>query len=119
VRQVWPFGLGLLLLAGLGWALTGSMAARAGVTLSWAAAVLVLGLKAVAVRRSVKAALGLSVLGLVLRLGVWAAGYGWARRLGQDAGAYTLGFFAFFVVALGLEVTYVLVAAGAQRRGAM
>jgi len=55
----------------------------------------------------------------VLRLGVWAAGYGWARRQGQDVSAYTLGFFFFFVVALGLEVTYVLVAAGAQRRGAM
>jgi hypothetical protein len=119
VRQLWPFGLVLLLLAGVGWALAGSAASRVGVGLSCAAAVVVLGLKSVAVRRSVKAALGISVLGLVLRLGVWAAGYGWARRQGQDVSAYTLGFFFFFVVALGLELTYVLVAAGAQRRGAM
>jgi len=75
------------------------------------------GLKAVAVRRSLKTALGMSVGGLVLRVAAWAVGYGWIRGRGGDVGGYTLGYFALFVVALCLEVTYVLVAAGVQRRG--
>jgi hypothetical protein len=118
VKQLWPFGLALSLASVAGWALTHSAAARLGVATSFASALLVLSLKAVAVRGSVKTALGISVLGLVLRLAVWVAGYGWARARGEDAGAYTLGFFGLFVVALCLEVTYVLVAAGRQERGA-
>jgi hypothetical protein len=117
VKTPWPFGVALALFAGVGWVLGGSTAARMGVLASAVASAVVLGLKAVAVRRSLKAALGISVAGLVLRLAAWAVGYGWIRSRGEDAGAYTLGYFGLFVVALCLEVTYVLVAAGVQRRG--
>jgi hypothetical protein len=88
-----------------------------GLLASAVASAVVLGLKAVAVRRSLKTALGMSVGGLVLRVVAWAVGYGWIRARGGDVGGYTLGYFALFVVALCLEVTYVLVAAGVQRRG--
>lgn len=117
MRTPWPFGVALVLVAGLGWLLAGSTAARMGVLTSAVASAVVLGLKTLAVRRSLKAALGISVAGLVLRLGAWAVGYGWIRARGADAGGYTLGYFGLFVVALCLEVTYVLVAAGVQRRG--
>ena len=117
MRTPWPYGLILGLLTGVGWALSGSSAVRMGLLASAVASLVVLGLKAVAVRRSLKAALGISVAGLVLRVVAWAVGYGWIRARGEDAGGYTLGYFALFVVALCLEVTYVLVAAGVQRRG--
>jgi hypothetical protein len=105
--------------AGLvGWWAAGSQAARAGVVASAAASAVVLVGKSVAVRRSIKTALGASVAGLVLRLGAWFAGYWWVRGRREDVGAYTLAFFGLFVVALCLEMTYVLVAARDQRRGA-
>ena len=117
MRTPWPFGAALGLFTAVGWALLGSPAVRMGLLASAVASAVVLGLKAVAVRRSLKAALGISVVGLVLRVGVWAAGYWWIRGRGEDVGGYTLGYFGLFVVALCLEVTYVLVAAGVQRRG--
>jgi hypothetical protein len=58
------------------------------------------------------------VVGLVLRLAVWFGGYRWVRAQQEDVGTYTLAFFGVFVVALCLEMTYVLVAARGQRRGA-
>jgi uncharacterized membrane protein YvlD (DUF360 family) len=117
LRTPWPFGAALAVLTGLGWALSSSPAVRMGLLASAVASAVVLGLKAVAVRRSLKTALGMSVGGLVLRVVAWAVGYGWIRARGGDVGGYTLGYFALFVVALCLEVTYVLVAAGVQRRG--
>ena len=117
MRTPWPFGAALAVLTAAGWALSGSAAVRMGLLASAAASAVVLGLKAVAVRRSLKAALGISVAGLVLRVAAWAVGYGWIRARGEDAGGYTLGYFGLFVVALCLEVTYVLVAAGVQQRG--
>ena len=93
-------------------------ATRIGVVASVAASALVLVGKSIAVRRSIQVALGASVGGLVLRLGVWFGGYRWVRAQQEDVGAYTLAFFGVFVVALCLEMTYVLVAARAQRRGA-
>jgi hypothetical protein len=40
------------------------------------------------------------------------------RAQHEDVGSYTLAFFGLFVVALCLEMTYVLAAARGQRRGA-
>ena len=117
MRTPWPFGAALAVLTGLGWLLAGSAAVRMGLLTSAVASGVVLGLMAVAVRRSLKAALGISVAGLVLRVVAWAAGYGWIRASGEDVRGYTLAYVALFVVALCLEVTYVLVAAGVQRRG--
>ncbi len=92
-------------------------ATRAGVVVSVAASAVVLVGKSFAVRRSIKVALGASAVGLVVRLGAWFAGYRWVRAQHGDVGAYTLVFFGLFVVALCLEMTYVLVAARGQRRG--
>ena len=61
---------------------------------------------------------GVSVAGLVLRVAAWFVGYRWVRAQHEDVGAYTLAFFGVFVVALCLEMTYVLVVARGQRRGA-
>lgn len=93
-------------------------ATRAGVLASVVASAVVLVGKSFAVRRSIQVALGASVAGLVLRLGAWFGGYRWVQARHQDVGAYTLAFFGLFVVALCLEMTYVLVAARGQRRGA-
>jgi len=102
----------------VGWFAAGSEATRTGVAASVAASAGVLVGKSIAVRRSIKAALGASVAGLLLRLAAWFVGYWWVRGRHQDVGAYTLAFFGLFVVALCLEMTYVLVAARDQRRGA-
>jgi len=107
----------LALVGAAGWWATGTPATRAGVVASVAASAVVLVGKSIAVRRSIKVALGASVAGLVLRLGAWFAGYRWVRGQHEDVGAYTLAFFGLFVVALCLEMTYVLVAARGQRRG--
>jgi hypothetical protein len=101
----------------VGWWATSTGATRAGVVASVVASAVVLVGKSIALRRSIQVALGASVAGLVLRLGAWFAGYRWVRARHEDPGAYTLAFFALFVVALCLEMTYVLVAARSQRRG--
>ena len=106
-------GLGLV-----GWWATHTPEAHAGVVVSVVASAVVLVGKSIAVRRSIQVALGASVAGLVLRLAAWFGGYRWVRARQEDVGAYTLAFFGVFVVALCLEMTYVLVAAKAQRRGA-
>ena len=111
--------LGALALVGvIGWWAMSSPATRAGVVASVAASAVVLVGKSFAVRRSIRVVLGASVVGLVLRLGSWFGGYWWVRAQHEDVGAYTLAFFGLFVVALCLEMTYVLVAARGQRRGA-
>ena len=102
----------------LGWWATGTQATRAGVLAAVLASAVVLLGKAIAVRKSIQVALGASVAGLVLRLAVWFGGYRWVRTQHEDVGAYTLAFFGLFVVALCLEMTYVLAAARGQRRGA-
>ena len=111
------FMCALALVGAVGWWLTGTPATRAGVVGSVVASAVVLVGKSIAVRRSIKVALGASVAGLVLRLGAWFGGYRWVRAQHEDVGAYTLAFFGLFVVALCLEMTYVLVAARSQRRG--
>jgi hypothetical protein len=111
--------LGALALVGaVGWWMMSTPATRLGVVASVAASALVLVGKSIAVRRSIQVALGASVVGLVLRLAVWFGGYRWVRAQQEDVGTYTLAFFGVFVVALCLEMTYVLVAARGQRRGA-
>lgn len=117
MRTPWPFGAALAVAAGLGWMLCSSASARTGVLACAVASAVVLGFKTLAVRSNLQRALGISAAGLVLRVAAWAVGYGWIRARGGDAGSYTLGYFGLFVVALCLEVTYVLVAAGVQRRG--
>ncbi len=92
-------------------------ATRAGVVASVVSSMAALAWKAVGARRSIQMALGASVGGLALRLGAWFAGYRWVRAQHDDVGTYTLVFFGLFVVALCLEMTYVLVAARDQRRG--
>lgn len=108
-------------LAGLGavaeWA-TSAPATHAGVVASVVASALVLVGTSIALRRSIVVALATSVAGMVVRLGVWFAGYRWVRGQHEDVRAYTLAFFGVFVVALCLEMTYVLAAARGQRRGA-
>jgi hypothetical protein len=108
----------LLLIGAVGWWATGTPATRMGVVAAVLASAMVLVGKAIAVRRSIQVALGASVVGLVLRLAVWFVGYRSVRAQHEDVGAYTLAFFGVFVVALCLEMTYVLVAARGQRRGA-
>ena len=108
----------LVAVGAVAWWLTGTVPTRAGVVVSVLASAVVLVGKSVAVRRSIQMALGASVVGLVLRLGAWFGGYRWVRAQHEDVGAYTLAFFGLFVVALCLEMTYVLVAARGQRRGA-
>ena len=111
--------LGALALVGaVGWWVMSSPATRLGVVASVAASAVVLAGKAIAVRKSIQVALGASVAGLVLRLAVWFGGYRWVKAQHEDVGAYTLAFFGLFVVALCLEMTYVLAAARGQRRGA-
>lgn len=117
MRTVWGFLAVLVLLAGVGAALSGSAAVRMGLLASTVASAVVLCLTSAAVRRSLKAALGISVAGLVLRVVAWVVGYGWIRARGEDVRGYTFAYVGLFVVALCLEVTYVLVAAGVQRRG--
>jgi len=114
-----PAFLVALVLVGLvGWWAAGSEATRTGVAASVLASAMVLVGKSIALRRSIRVALGASVAGLAFRLAAWFAGYWWVRGRHQDVGAYTLAFFGLFVVALCLEMTYVLVAARDQRRGA-
>ncbi len=108
----------LALFGAVGWWATQTPATRAGVVVSVAASAVVLVAKALAVRRSIQAALGASVGGLVLRLAAWFGGYRWVRAQHEDVAAYSLVFLGAFVVALCLEMTYVLVAARDQRRGA-
>ena len=108
----------LLLIGAVGWWATGTPATRTGVVASVLASAVVLVGKSIAVRRSIQVALGVSVAGLVLRVAAWFVGYRWVRAQHDDVGAYTLAFFGVFVVALCLEMTYVLVAARGQRRGA-
>jgi len=108
----------LFLIGAVGWWATGTLATRMGVVASVLASAMVLVGKSIAIRRSIQVALGASVVGLVLRLAVWFVGYRWVRAQHEDVGAYTLAFFGVFVVALCLEMTYVLVAARGRRRGA-
>jgi hypothetical protein len=108
----------LVLIGALGWWVTGTLATRTGVVASVLASAVVLVGKSIAVRKSIQVALGASVAGLVLRLVAWFGGYRWIRAQHEDVGAYTLAFFGVFVVALCLEMTYVLVASRGQRRGA-
>ncbi|RPH72616.1 MAG: hypothetical protein EHM78_02545 [Myxococcaceae bacterium] len=108
----------LLLIGAVGWWATGTPATRTGVVASVLASAVVLVGKSIAVRRSIQVALGVSVAGLVLRVAAWFVGYRWVRAQHEDVGAYTLAFFGVFVVALCLEMTYVLVVARGQRRGA-
>ena len=112
------FMVALAAVGAVGWWLTGTPATRAGVLTSVLASAVVLVGKALAVRKSIQVALGASVAGLVLRLAVWFGGYRWVMARHEDVGAYTLAFFGLFVVALCLEMTYVLAAARGQRRGA-
>lgn len=116
--KVLGFLAALALVGAVGWWASRTPATRAGVAASVLASAVVLVGKSVAVRRSIQVALGASVAGLVLRLGAWFVGYRWVRAQHADVGAYTLAFFGLFVVALCLEMTYVLVAARGQRRGA-
>ena len=111
--------IGLLVLVGALalWA-TGTPAIQAGVLASVVASVLGRVGTSLAHRRSILVALWMSVAGMVLRLGVWFAGYRWVRGQHEDVRDYTLAFFGVFVVALCLEMTYVLAAARGQRRGA-
>ena len=108
----------LAVVGALGWWLTGTPATRIGVETAVLASAVVLAGKSVALRRSIQVALGASVVGLLLRLAAWFGGYRWVMAQHEDVGAYTLAFFGTFVVALCLEMTYVLVAARHQRRGA-
>ena len=111
--------VGLLALVGaLGWWATGSPAARSGVLASVTASALVMVGTSIALRRSIGVALWMSVAGMVMRLGMWFVGYRWVRGQHQDVRAYTFAFLGAFVVALCLEMTYVLAAARGQRRGA-
>ena len=111
--------MGALAVVGVvGWWATDTPATRAGVLAATLASAVVLVGKAIAVRKSIQVALGASVAGLVLRLAVWFGGYRWVKARSEDVGAYTLVFFGLFVVALCLEMTYVLAAARGQRRGA-
>jgi len=111
--------LGALAVLGVvGFWATGTPATRLGVVASVLASAVVLVGKSIALRRSIQVALGASVVGLLLRLAAWFLGYRWVRAQREDVGAYTLAFFGTFVVALCLEMTYVLVAARRQRRGA-
>jgi hypothetical protein len=111
--------MGALALVGvIGWWAMGTLPTRAGVLTAAVASAVVLVGKSVALRRSIQFALGVSVGGLMLRLAAWFVGYRWVRAQDGDVGAYTLAFFGLFVVALCLEMTYVLVAARGQRRGA-
>lgn len=106
------------LVGALGWWATGTPATRVGVVASVAASALVLVVTSIALRRSLVVALWMSVAGMLLRLGVWFVGYRSVRGEHEDVRAYTFAFFAAFVVALCLEMTYVLAAARGQRRGA-
>jgi hypothetical protein len=112
------FMAALAVVGAAGWWLAGTPATRAGVLTAVLASAVVLIGKAIAVRKSIQVALGASVAGLVLRLAVWFGGYRWVMARHEDVGAYTLAFFGLFVVALCLEMTYVLAAARGQRRGA-
>jgi len=111
--------VGLLVLVGaLGWWATSTHATHVGVVASAVASMVALVGMALALRRSVLVALWISVAGMVVRLGMWFAGYRWVRAQHEDVRAYTFAFFGVFVVALCLEMTYVLAAARGQRRGA-
>ena len=112
------FMAALAVVGALGWWAAGTPATRMGVLAAVLASAVVLAGKSLAVRKSIQVALGASVAGLVLRLAVWFGGYRWVRARHEDVGTYTLAFFGVFVVALCLEMTYVLAAARAQRRGA-
>lgn len=111
--------VGLLIVVGaLGWWMTSTQATRAGVVVSALASVVALVGMALALRRGILVALWISVAGMMVRLAAWFAGYRWVRVQHEDVRAYTLAFFGVFVVALCLEMTYVLAAARGQRRGA-
>jgi len=111
--------IGLLVIVGaLGLWATSTPATHAGVVASVVASAVALVGTSFALRLSILIALWVSVAGMVVRLGTWFAGYRWVRMQHEDVRAYTLAFFGVFVVALCLEMTYVLAAARGQRRGA-
>jgi hypothetical protein len=111
--------IGLLVIVGaLGLCATGTPAARAGVVASVVVSAVALAGTSIALRLNILIALWVSVAGMVVRLGGWFAGYRWMRLQHEDVRAYTLAFFGVFVVALCLEMTYVLAAARGRRRGA-
>lgn len=111
--------IGLLVIVGALalWA-TGTPATHAGVVASVVTSAVALVGTSIALRLSILIALWVSVAGMVVRLGGWFAGYRWVRMQHEDVRAYTLAFLGVFVVALCLEMTYVLAAARGQRRGA-
>jgi len=105
-------------LGAVGWWATSTPAIHAGVVASVVASALVLVAMSFALRLSIVVALATSVVGMVARLAVWFVGYRWVRGQHEDVRAYTFAFLGVFVVALCLEMTYVLAAARGQRRGA-
>ena len=78
-------------LAGLGavaeWATDSGHSRRGGGSV--VASALVLVGTSIALRRSILVALATSVAGMVVRLGVWFAGYRWVRGQHEDVRAYT------------------------------
>jgi len=86
--------VGLLVLVGaLGWWATSTHATHVGVVASAVASMVALVGMALALRRSVLVALWISVAGMVVRLGMWFAGYRWVRAQHEDVRAYTFAFF--------------------------
>ena len=105
-------------LGAVGWWATSTPATHAGVVASVVASALVLVATSFSLRVGIVVALATSVVGMVARLAVWFVGYRWVRGQHEDVRAYTFAFLGAFVVALCLEMTYVLAAARGQRRGA-
>jgi hypothetical protein len=118
-----PFAGGMVALGALGWAVASAWPAsapdaRAGIALATAAGVGGLLVKAQALRRSVKAALGWTVVLFFARVVLWGAGVAWLKSGGGNVEAFTAGFCAVFGVGLWLEISFVLVAARRRERGA-
>jgi hypothetical protein len=92
--------------------------ARPGVLLATGAGLGGLWVKAQALRRGVKGALGWTVALFFARVALWGVGAVWLRRHGGSLEAFTAGFCAVFGIGLWLEVSFILAAHRRQQRGA-
>ena len=123
MRVFWPFAGGMVALGALSWALASAWPgsapdARVGILLATVAGVGGMLVKAQALRRSVKGALGWTVALFFARVVLWGVGVAWMRSRGGNVQAFTAGFCAVFGVGLWLEISFVLAASRRRQRGA-
>jgi hypothetical protein len=113
----------MVALGALAWAVAAlwpaaAVDARPGILLATGAGLGGLLVKAQALRRDVKGALGWTVALFFARVALWGAGVLWLKGRGGSVEAFTAGFCAVFGIGLWLEVSFVLAETHRRQRGA-